>query len=186
MYDLHRLGWYGFQQLCVCIAREVFGQTVCTFLDTHDGGRDGAFRGRWKHRAGEDLSGAFVIQCKHSNRSNYKLKPSDVTDELAKARRLAKRGLCDVYILMTNAGVSGRTEEKLGQAFEKVGVAKFLCYGSTWLWQQIQERKRLRMLVPRLYGLGDLSQILDNRAYGQAETLLASLKEDLSKGIVNK
>ena len=33
------------------------------------------------------------------------------------------------------------------------------------------ESKRLRMLVPRVYGLGDLSQILDDRAYKQAKVL---------------
>jgi len=27
MYDLHRLGWNSFQQLCLTIAREVLGQT---------------------------------------------------------------------------------------------------------------------------------------------------------------
>jgi hypothetical protein len=40
------------------------------------------------------------------------------------------------------------------------------------------------MLVPRVYGLGDLSQILDERAYSQARALLASLREDLSKIVV--
>lgn len=40
------------------------------------------------------------------------------------------------------------------------------------------------MLVPRLYGLGDLSQILDERAYRQAKALLASLKDDLSKVVL--
>jgi len=53
-----------------------------------------------------------------------------------------------------------------------------------WINQQIGERKRLRMLVPRLYGLGDLSEILDDRAYTQATKLLASLQEDLSKLVV--
>ncbi len=186
MYDLHRLGWHNFQQLCLCITREVLGQTVRSFLDTHDGGRDGAFRGRWKRRASEDLCGKFVIQCKHSTRKDYKLRVSDIADELKKAKRLATRGLCDVYILMTNAGVSGPTEEKLSCAFKEAGVAKFLCYGSAWIQQQIQERKRLRMLVPRLYGLGDLSQILDERAYDQAKVLLASLREDLSKVVLTK
>ncbi len=40
------------------------------------------------------------------------------------------------------------------------------------------------MLVPRVYGLGDLSQILDERAYGQAKALLSSLREDLSKVVL--
>jgi energy-coupling factor transporter ATP-binding protein EcfA2 len=40
------------------------------------------------------------------------------------------------------------------------------------------------MLVPRLYGLGDLSQILDERAYAQARAVLESLREDLSKVVI--
>src|SRR6266545_2028391 len=40
------------------------------------------------------------------------------------------------------------------------------------------------MLVPRVYGLGDLSQILDERAYVQARAILESLREDLAKVVV--
>ena len=40
-YDLHNLGWSSFQQLCLTIAREVLDQTVESFLDSGDGGRDG-------------------------------------------------------------------------------------------------------------------------------------------------
>ena len=35
MYDLHILGWHSFQQLCLTITREIFGQTVESFLDFH-------------------------------------------------------------------------------------------------------------------------------------------------------
>ena len=64
MYDLHNLGWHSFQQLCLTIAREIFGQTVESFLDSADAGRDGAFTGTWRPSQGEALSGRFVIQCK--------------------------------------------------------------------------------------------------------------------------
>ena len=37
------------------------------------------------------------------------------------------------------------------------------------------------MLVPRLYGLGDLTQILDKRAYDQAAAVLESMRSDLNK-----
>ena len=40
------------------------------------------------------------------------------------------------------------------------------------------------MLVPMVYGLGDLSRILDECAYAQALALLASLRDDLSKIVV--
>ncbi len=48
MYDLHNLGWSDFQKLCLTVTREILGQTVESFLDTGDGGRDGAFTGTWK------------------------------------------------------------------------------------------------------------------------------------------
>ena len=49
---------------------------------------------------------------------------------------------------------------------------------------QIKESTKLRMLVPRVYGLGDLSQILDERAYAQARAVLESLREDLAKVVI--
>jgi hypothetical protein len=66
----------------------------------------------------------------------------------------------------------------------KWGVRDVRLFGSTRICQQIRECKRLRMLVPRLYGLGDLGQILDERAYSQAKALLSSLREDLSKVVL--
>lgn len=46
-YDLHLLGWHSFQQLCMAVASTVLGQTVETFLEGNDGGRDGGFKGTW-------------------------------------------------------------------------------------------------------------------------------------------
>ena len=40
------------------------------------------------------------------------------------------------------------------------------------------------MSVPRVYGLGDLSQILDERAYSQARAILETMNEDLAKVVV--
>jgi len=37
------------------------------------------------------------------------------------------------------------------------------------------------MLVPRVYGLGDLSQILDHRAYDQTKEILDSIGDELKK-----
>lgn len=82
MYDLHRLGWNSFQQLCLTITREVLGQTVQSFLDSNDAGRDGAFAGSWTPAPGQHLSGTFVIQCKFSSKAGYLLTKSDITDEI--------------------------------------------------------------------------------------------------------
>src|SRR3954471_17775843 len=104
MYDLHTLGWSGFQQLCLTITREILGQTVESFLDTADGGRDGAFAGDWKRARSEALEVRFVVQCKFTGKREKSLRLADLTDELAKAERLVAKGCCDSYILMTNAG----------------------------------------------------------------------------------
>jgi len=183
-YDLHKLGWHSFQQLCLTISREVFGQTVQSFLDSRDGGRDGAFSGKWSPKGGEDLRGKFVIQCKFTSKADKTLKLSDLADELDKARRLVEQKRCDCYLLLTNFGISGAGDEKIEEAFLAVGVKQFRTFGSDWINQQIREKKRLRMLVPRVYGLGDLSQILDGRAYSQARALLDSMREDLSKVVL--
>lgn len=184
MYDLHNLGWNSFQQLCLTITREVLGQTVESFLDSNDGGQDGAFVGHWKPTRNEDLKGQFVIQCKFTTRANHSLRPSDLSDEFDKVKKLVKNNCCDSYVLMTNAKLSGSNAKSIKLRLKRVGIKYIVLLGSTWISQQILENKRLRMLVPRLYGLGDLSQILDERAYAQARAILESLREDLAKVVV--
>ena len=184
MYDLQLLGWNSFQQLCLTIAREVLGQTVQSFLDSNDAGRDGAFAGSWTPTSGEHLSGKFVIQCKFSSKAGYLLSKSDITAEIPKVCKLVADGLCDVYVLMTNAGISAKQEARIRTELISAGTKHVLLYGATWIEDQIKENTRLRMLVPRVYGLGDLSQILDERAYAQARAVLESLREDLAKVVV--
>ena len=184
MYDLHKLGWDSFQRLCLTITREILGQTVESFLNSHDGGLDGAFAGTWTAVGQEDLSGNFVIQCKFTSRANYNLTESALSDEFKKARNLVDKGICDSYALMTNAGLSGDLKTKIDQRLKSVGVKHVRIHGSDWINQQILENKRLRTLVPRVYGLGDLSQILDERAYEQSGAVLEFMKEDLAKVVV--
>ena len=109
MYDLHNLGWHSFQQLCLTITREIFGQTVESFLDSADAGKDGTFAGTWAPSQGEALNGRFVIQCKFTSKRDKILSRSDLADDVEKARRLVQNGRCDCYILLTNAGLSGST-----------------------------------------------------------------------------
>lgn len=184
MYQLHTLGWRDFQHLCHTITREIVGQTVESFLDSYDGGRDGAFCGHWKQQNQEDFDGKFVIQCKHTSRQNYSLTLSDIAEELEKVERLVNDNRCDTYVLMSNAGISGTRAAEIQSALENVGVKHIAVFGSTWINQQIRENSRLRMLVPRLYGLGDLSQILDERAYQQARVVLETMREDLGKVVL--
>ena len=182
IYNLHTLGWRDFQNLSGTILREILGQTYQTFSDTADAGRDGAFFGKWRRKSGENLRGTFVTQCKFVGKAGSTLKLSDVAEELSKARRLAKKGLCQNYLLMTNGKISARLEESLRSAFLRIrGLREFRAYGGEWITQQIRENRRLRTLVPRVYGLGDLTEILDDRVYEQAKEILSWLGDELER-----
>ncbi|MFM5519326.1 nSTAND3 domain-containing NTPase [Aeromonas dhakensis] len=184
-YELHSLGWKAFQNLCSTIVSEIWGQTVQIFFDSQDGGRDGAFNGHWENREGELYTGTFTVQCKHTTKSDSIIKLSDLASELEKAKRLAKRGLADNYFLFSNSKLTGINDEAIRLEFEKIPeIKKCVIFGGEKISQIIRESKRLRMLVPRVYGLGDLSQILDERAQDQAREILSSLGSDLNKFII--
>ncbi len=186
-YELHSLGWKAFQNLCVTIMAEIWGQTVQSFCDSNDGGRDGAFQGKWKSPEGVSYDGTYTAQCKFTAKSGKPLRVSDLSDEIEKARRLAAKGLADNYFLFTNARLTGTTEELVRAAFEGLpGINRFVAFGSDRISLLIRETPRLRMLVPRVYGLGDLSQILDQRAYDQAQEILSSLGDDLAKFVITE
>ncbi|MBX2948054.1 MAG: hypothetical protein KF704_02150 [Crocinitomicaceae bacterium] len=186
MYDLHLLGWKSFQDLCNSISREILGQTALTFLPSQDEGVDGSFSGKWCMQENLTLEGEFVIQCKFNAKQNQNFTFSSFSQELDKAKLLADRGECDIYILMTNAGVSKKTESKLRNAFHALGVKHFLVFGNDWICQVIRDNSKLRRLVPRVYGLGDLTQILDERVYAQGKALLDSMKDELAKVVLTK
>ena len=180
-YDLYKLGWKSFQQLCLTVVGEVWGQTVESFHDSHDGGRDGAFTGSWNGLGREGLSGLFAIQCKHTSRAGHSIRESDLSTEFDKARKLVADGLCDSYVLMTNATLTGVEEGKIRSSLRAVGVKYIGIFGQEWINQQIVRHQNLRMLVPRVYGLGDLSQIMDGRKYEQSKVILQRMRVDLDK-----
>ncbi|WP_125782597.1 hypothetical protein [Pseudoalteromonas rubra] len=164
---------------------DIFGHDVQSFYDSHDGGRDGAYQGVWIDNTNKSKSGSFTVQCKFT--SNYKagIKVSDLRDDIEKAKRLAAKGLATHYILFTNAQLTGNQDELLRAVFESIdGIESFTAYGKERISQIIIESPRLRMLVPRVYGLGDLSQILDERAGEQARAILNSLGDDISKFVL--
>jgi hypothetical protein len=184
-YELHTLGWKAFQGLCATICGEIWGQTIQTFFDSSDGGRDGAFNGMWRPQRGEAFAGSFTVQCKFTAKRDKQLALSDLHDELQKAARLAKRGLSDNYIVLTNAHVKGTTAERIEEIFLRTtGIQRCEIHGVESISRIIRESSRLRLLVPRVYGLGDLSQIFDERAYAQARELLSALGDDLSKFVI--
>jgi hypothetical protein len=187
-YDLHKLGWRAFQDMCAIVLQRVLGQTFHAFADSNDAGRDGAFHGEWTtprdvmdpQLATVAAGRAVVLQCKFSSRANGTLTPSALAEEVGKVERLHEQGVCDAYLLMTNLRVSGRTDAWLRNQCARVGVAASLVLDGTWICQQIEGHSDLRRYVPRVYGLGDLGRILDDRRLRQAQALLARLRPDLA------
>jgi hypothetical protein len=171
-YELHTIGWKAFQDLCLKVASVVLHHEASSFLSSQDGGRDGAIYGTIPTPGGPPQDGACTIQCKYSSKDRT-LRVRDISDELEKAKKLAERGLADTYVLMTNMSVTGPVEEKVRGLFLKQGgIRQCHLYGREWITQRIREEPKLRILIPRIYGLGDLSQILDERARAQASSLL--------------
>lgn len=180
-YALHTLGWKSFQDLCIAVAQECLKCPIESFLPSRDGGRDGAFIGRWQ---GASAEGKSTIQCKFTSKPNATISLANVKSELIKAKHLVAKGLAEDYVLLTNFGISGDSAAEISAAFEAVGVKECLLLGRDWITQQIKESSRLRVMVPRVYGLGDLSEILDERAYSQSRALLSSLGDDLACFVV--
>ncbi|MBD3738771.1 MAG: hypothetical protein IE938_20240 [Pseudomonas balearica] len=177
-YDLSQLGWKAFQDLAAAIASQVLGRPVQTFLGSKDGGRDAAFLGSWQ--GGDGIALKSTVQCKFLGKPGSNLVLSDLKDELPKAEKLAAQGLAHDYIILTNAGVSGDADAAICAAFEKVGVARCRTFGGDWIVQQLTESPKLRMLAPRVYGIGDLSHIITGHGYKQAKAILDSMGSDLS------
>lgn len=178
-FALHTLGWKAFQDLAVAVAAEVLQRPVQSFLPSNDGGRDGAFVGTW---AGvpDTPDVKSTIQCKFTGKVDATLRLSTVANELDKVPSLAERGLAHDYILLTNAAISGQADAEIVAAIQAAGALQARVLGREWLTQEIRNSPRLRMMVPRLYGLGDLSQIIDERAYVQARWILSAMGDDLS------
>lgn len=181
-YPLHRLGWKSFQDLCVSVAEECLRRPVQNFLPSADAGRDGAFVGKWD---GDDpASGESTIQCKFTSKEGLNLSLSMLSDELPKAAKLAAKGLAHDYIILTNHPVTGASDLAIREAFQKEGVGRCRIFGSDWISRQIKTSPRLRMMAPRLYGMGDLTELIDARAYEQAQLILSAMGNDLERLVV--
>lgn len=179
-FDLHKLGWKSFEDLVACVLRETLGQTYQVFSDGIDGGRDGAFYGSWISTGTADtMSGNFCVQCKHTSKAETKMNLAIIEDEFPKIGRLAARGLADTYLLFTNCSISAETAATLEEKIRDAGAKQAKIFGAEWLNQSIATRPSLRRLVPRLYGLGDLTQIVTHQAYRQARGVLESIAPDL-------
>ena len=188
-FELHTLGWRAFQDLCGAVVRTVWGQSAQAFADSNDAGRDGAFYGVWRDPPEsmglhDLLRGPFVLQCKHTKKAGSTLSPGDLVGEFYKVPSLVECGLCRSYVLMTNARVTGNSEEKILDRLREAGVEHPLVLGGQWVCDTIAAHRQLRLFVPRVYGLGDLSQILDERAYAQASVLIEAARDQVATFVI--
>jgi Restriction endonuclease len=155
-FALHTLGWRAFQDLCAAVLRQVWGQSVQAFADSNDAGRDGAVYGAWATDSASGMDdvpeGPFVLQCKHTKSADATLSVSMLSEEFDKVSGLVQRGLCDTYVLLTNARVTGASEEIIRKRLMESGVSHPLVLGGQWLSETIAVHRILRMFVPRVYG----------------------------------
>lgn len=178
-YSLHTIGWKAFQDLCAEVASVALNRTVEIYRAAQDGGRDAAFLGTWKTspQDGEPLTS--TIQCKFTSSAQRSLKLSDITGEKESIVDLVSSGKADGYSLITNMGMSGPVAQEVGDWLRALGVKYPHVLGKEWITRQIKSDLRLRALVPRVYGLGDLSWILDDRKIEQSKEVLAYLGDEL-------
>ena len=190
-FELHTLGWRAFQDLAAAVMRTVWGQSAHAFADSNDAGRDGAFYGVWHDPPGaagprDRIDGPFVLQCKHTKRAGSTLPESGLEKEFEKIPPLVERGLCRSYVLMTNARVTGNAEEKIRGRLREAGVEHPHVLDGQWICDTIAAYRELRLFVPRVYGLGDLSQILDERAYEQTWALMDAARDQVAAFVITE
>ncbi len=175
--NLHTLGWKAFQDLCTQVCAEVWGTTVSIYREAQDGGQDAVLQIR---KAGSSQNSfEATVQCKFSSKANLRLRATDADAELATVRELVAAGRAKTYYFITSQGVDAPVAAKIRNKLAEAGVSEPHVLGREWLTQQIRSSPRLRALVPRVYGLGDLSTILDERCAHQTQALLGHLQPGL-------
>jgi len=174
---IHTLGWKAFQDLCAQVCAEVWNKTVSIYREAQDGGQDAVFLTRGNTQ--EDDSEEATVQCKFSSKAEQRLRVSDIESELETVRELTAAGRAKSYYLITSQGVDAPVAAAIRDKLIDAGVVEPHVLGREWLTQQIRASARLRALVPRVYGLGDLSTILDERCAQQTQALLGHLRPGL-------
>jgi len=174
---LHTLGWKAFQDLCAQVCEVVLSRPVGVYREAQDGGQDATFTS--KQATTGSAAEAATIQCKFSSDPARKLRASDLAAEQEHIAELVARGLASTYYFITNMGVDAPVAADICAELRRLGVQEAQVYGREWLTLKIRESARLRALVPRIYGLGDLSMILDERRAQQTEALLGHLMPSL-------
>lgn len=168
---LHTIGWRAFQDLCSQVCEVVLRCPVEIFREAQDGGQDAVFLIPAKTMATAPIG---TVQCKHSSDPGKPLRAGDLTPELAHVRELVAGGQADTYIFMTNMSVDAPIAREMRAVLMKEGVRKPHILGRQFLCRAIRSSARLRAMVPQVYGLGDLTAIIDERLSEQSRVLLDS------------
>lgn len=167
---LHTIGWRAFQDLCSQVSEVVLGRPVEIFREAQDGGQDAVFL----IPAEKDPSQVGTIQCKHTSDASKALKLSDLNAEVSHVVELVSAGQADTYVFMTNMSVDAPVAAAMRSKLRTLGVRKPHILGRQYIVRVIKGSARLRALVPQVYGLGDLTSIVDERLSEQSRALLDS------------
>lgn len=167
---LHTIGWRAFQDLCSQVCEVVLGRPVEIFREAQDGGQDAVFL----IPAGNTAPPIGTVQCKHTSDAAKALKLSDLTAEIDHVKELVKSGQANTYVFMTNMSVDAPVAVAMRTKLRVLGVRRPHILGRQYLVRVIRSSARLRALVPQVYGLGDLTSILDERLSEQSRALLDS------------
>lgn len=167
---LHTIGWRAFQDLCSQVCEVVLGRPVEIFREAQDGGQDAIFL----IASGSDDPPIGTVQCKHTSYAVKALKVSDLAAEIENVEELVKTGQADTYTFMTNMSVDAPVAASMRARLRALGVRKPHILGRQYIVRVIRSSARLRALVPQVYGLGDLTSIVDERLSEQSRALLDS------------
>ena len=179
---LHTIGWRAFQDLCSQVCEVVLGRPVEIFREAQDGGQDAVFL----IPSGLDAPSTGTIQCKHTSEAGKALKAGDLSSEIEKVEELVKAGLADTYAFMTNMSVDAPVAAAMRARLRALGVRKPHILGRQYIVRIIRSSARLRALVPQVYGLGDLTSIVDERLSEQSRALLDSWVQKLRTYVPTK
>ena len=166
---LHTIGWRAFQDLCSQICEVMLRRPVEIFREAQDGGQDAVFL-----IPSNDLTIPPIgtVQCKHTSDAAKPLRSSDLNAEVDHVRELVANGQADTYVFMTNMSVDAGVAIEIRARLRELGVRKPHILGRQYIVRTIRSSARLRALVPQVYGLGDLTSIIDERLTQQSRALL--------------
>lgn len=165
---LHTIGWRAFQDLCAQVCEVVLDRPVEIFREAQDGGQDAVFL---LPAEGKETA-VGTVQCKHTSDVRKALTPGDLAAEVEHVEQLVALGQADTYVLMTNMSVDAPVAVKIREELRRLGVRKPHVLGKQYIVRAIRRSSKLRAFVPQVYGLGDLTSLLDERLSAQSRALL--------------